>query len=76
MISTIRYYINETKTKQETHSVQALFKLGNTELPLSLSYTKSEQNVPNGLEFDFLQTGVSTFSANQRIYQPPSRFNT
>ncbi|MFZ0454633.1 MAG: TonB-dependent receptor [Ignavibacteriaceae bacterium] len=65
-------FINETKTKQETHSIQAMFKLGNTELPVSLSYTKGEQNVPNGLEFDFLQTGVSTFSANQRIYQPPS----
>ncbi len=66
-------FINQTNTMQETHSLQALFKLGTTELPVSLSYTKSTQKVPNGLEFDFYQTGVaSSPAASQLIYGVPS----
>lgn len=71
-------FINETRITQETHSLQALFKLGTTELPVSLSYTKSTQKVPNGLEFDFYQTSVpSAPPASQRIYGvPASLINT
>ena len=65
-------FLNETTTKQRTHSLQALFKFGGTELPVSISYTKGEQNIPDGLQFDFLQSGMSTFTANQRIYAAPS----
>lgn len=55
-------FINQTKTIQETHSLQSLFKFAGTELPVSLSYTKSAQHTPNGQEFDFEETGVgSTF---------------
>ena len=46
-------FVNDTKTEQRTNSVQALFKLGGTELPISLSYTKGDQHTPNGQEFDF-----------------------
>ncbi len=65
-------FINETKTKQETHSVQALFKFGNTELPVSISYTKGEQDIPNGQQFDFLQSGVQAIPTSQKIYALPS----
>ncbi len=65
-------FVNETKTAQETHSLQALFKLGSTELPVSISYTKGSQNVPAGLEADFYQTNVTAPSASQLIYGTPS----
>ena len=64
--------VNQTKTEQRTHSLQALFKLGGTELPVSLSYTKGDQHSPNGQEFDFYQTGVSTTpTGNALIYGVP-----
>jgi TonB-dependent receptor len=50
-------YINQTTTEQMTNSIQALFKLGGTELPVSLSYTKADQHMPNGQEFVFLENG-------------------
>ena len=53
-------FVNQTKTDQRTNSLQALFKIGGTELPVSLSYTKSDSHAPNGLEFDFYQTGVQS----------------
>jgi TonB-dependent receptor len=43
-----------TKTEQRTHSIQFLFKLGKTELPLSLSYTRSDVRTPNAQQFDIL----------------------
>jgi TonB-dependent receptor len=65
--------VNETKTQQRTHSLQALFKFADTELPVSLSYTKGEQHVPNQQEFDFLESGVGTaLPVSQRIYGEPS----
>jgi len=66
-------FVNETKTIQETHSLQALFKVAGTELPISFSYTKGQQQVPNGLEFDFIQQLTGTpLSQNALIYAQPS----
>ncbi len=65
--------VNMTKTIQETHSLQALFKLGGTELPISLSYTKGEQYMPNGQEFDFTEQGTGqALSPGQVIYGQPA----
>jgi len=65
-------YANYTKTEQETHSLQALFKLGETELPISLSYTKGTQHEPNAYEYDFFETAVATApKGNQLIYAQP-----
>jgi TonB-dependent receptor len=70
---TDQIFINETKTIQQTHSLQALFKIWGTELPISLSYTKGEQNTPNGQEFDFLETGAGTaLPSSLRTYGEPS----
>jgi TonB-dependent receptor len=64
--------INETKTIQQTHSLQALFKFEGTELPVSLSYTKGAQDIPNRQEFDFLESGAGTaLPVSQRIYGVP-----
>jgi TonB-dependent receptor len=65
--------VNETKTIQETHSLQALFKFWGTELPISVSYTKGQQSTPHGLQFDFQETGAFTTIANSNlIYAEPS----
>jgi TonB-dependent receptor len=68
-------FINQTKTVQETHSLQSLFKFAGTELPVSLSYTKSAQRTPNGQEFDFEETGVGssfpTIPSKSVIYGQP-----
>ena len=65
-------FVNATKTEQRTHSIQALFKLGGTELPVSLSYTKGDQHTPNGMEFDVYETGVATTpQGNALIYGVP-----
>jgi TonB-dependent receptor len=66
-------YVNETKTEQRTHSIQALFKLGGTELPVSLAYTRGDQKVPGGMEFDFVQTGLPVISPGLIIYGKPSQ---
>ena len=66
-------YVNETKTEQRTHSIQALFKLGGTELPVSLAYTRGDQKVPGGMEFDFEQTGLPVISPGLIIYGKPSQ---
>ena len=66
-------YIHDTKTEQRTHSLQALFKLGKTELPISLSYTKGESKTPGGQQFEFLQSGAATaISPSTLIYGQPS----
>jgi TonB-dependent receptor len=52
--------------------LQALFKLGKTELPVSLSYTKGDSHEPNGQEFDFEETGLPAISASTMIYGQPS----
>jgi TonB-dependent receptor len=65
-------FISRTKTEQQTHSLQALFKIAGTELPVSLSYTKSSQRTPNGQEFDFLQSGSGSLPASSLIYGQPS----
>ena len=66
-------FVNDTKTEERTHSLQALFKIGSTELPVSLSYTKGDQHTPNGQEFDFIEqlTG-NPLSATAVIYAKPS----
>jgi TonB-dependent receptor len=65
--------VNETITKQRTHSLQGLFKFGGIEVPVSIAYTKGEQNVPNGQQFVFLQTaGGNPVSAAQQIYGSPN----
>lgn len=64
-------YVNETKTQQRTHSLQALFKFWNTELPVSLSYTNGQQNTPNGTEFDFQETGRPAIAPSTTIYGEP-----
>jgi TonB-dependent receptor len=66
-------YVNETKTEQRTHSIQALFKLGGTELPVSLSYTRGDQKTPGGMEFDFEQTGLPPLTNSVRTYALPSQ---
>ncbi|HTX18286.1 MAG TPA: TonB-dependent receptor, partial [Bacteroidota bacterium] len=66
-------YIRDVKTEQRTHSLQALFKLGGTELPVSLSYTKGESKSPGAQQFEFIETGAGTaLSANALIYGQPS----
>jgi TonB-dependent receptor len=65
-------YINETNTSQRTHSLQANFKFAGTELPISLSYTRSDQRVPNGLEFDIQQTNIPAIPSSAMIYGVPS----
>ena len=65
-------FINETKTQQRTHSLQALFKFANTELPISISYTKGEQSIPNGQQFDFLESNIPAIPTSQKIYAEPS----
>jgi TonB-dependent receptor len=65
-------FVNQTKTVQRTNSIQALFKLGGTELPVSLSYTKGESHSPNGMEFDIYELGVpSAPKQNQLAYGEP-----
>ncbi len=63
--------VNETKTEQRTHSLVAMFKPWGTELPVSLSYTKGDQTVPSGMEFDFLQTGLPTLGPNALVFAQP-----
>ena len=57
---TDQIFVSDTKTEQRTHSLQALFKIGGTELPISLSYTKGDQHTPFGQEFDFIQSLTGT----------------
>ncbi len=64
-------YANETRTEQTTNSLSALFKPWGTELPVSVSYTKSDQVVPNGQEFDFLQSNVANVGQNFLKYAQP-----
>ena len=64
--------VNETTTEQRTHSLAALFKLGSTELPISLSYTKSSTRVPNAMEFDFYQTNLAALPNSLLIYGDPA----
>jgi len=64
-------YANETKTEQTTNSLSALFKPWGTELPMSVSYTRSDQVVPNGQEFDFLQSNVAAVNNNFLKYAQP-----
>jgi len=66
-------YANETKTEQRTHSLVALFKPWGTELPVSLSYTKGNQSVPKGMEFDFVQTGLPALSPSLVVYGEPAQ---
>ena len=66
------YFIYKTRTEQRTNSLQALFKLAGTELPVSLSYTKGDQSTPNAQEFIFLQTGVPPISPSALVYGQPS----
>ena len=65
-------FVNETKTEQRTHSLQALFKLGGTELPVSLSYTKGEAHTPNGQQFDFYSSNGVVISPSALIFGQPS----
>jgi TonB-dependent receptor len=64
--------VNDTKTEQRTHSLQALFKLWDTELPISLSYTKGEAGRPNAQVFTFLQTGLPPIPDSRKIFGQPS----
>lgn len=64
--------VNHTKTEQQTHSLQALFKFWETELPISLSYTKGRRERPNALGFEFNQTGLPTIPTNDKIYAHPA----
>ncbi|MGA9405943.1 MAG: TonB-dependent receptor [Bacteroidota bacterium] len=70
-------FVSDTKTEQRTNSIQALFKLGGTELPVSLSYTKGDQHTPNGQEFDFTEglTGKPIPGAALAYGQPSSLVN-
>ena len=45
-------FASNTKTEQRTHSLQFLFKLGKTELPISLSYTRGDVRSPNAQQID------------------------
>ncbi len=63
-----------TKTEQRTHSIQFLFKLGTTELPISLSYTKGNVNTP-GQQFDIYgqeNPGYATLKVSQTYFTQPS----
>jgi TonB-dependent receptor len=69
-------YVSKTKTEQRTHSLQALFKFWDTELPISLSYTKGEANNPFGQQYDFLESGgaaeIPPIPQSRLIYGQPS----
>lgn len=64
-------YIGQTTTQQRTHSIQALFKFAGTELPVSLSYTRSNATTPNQEYFHIIQTGLSNIPSKQLIYGQP-----
>ncbi len=64
-------YATVTTTEQSTNSLGALFKPWGTELPVSISYTRSDQRIPSGQEFDFLQTGTVTVNQNFLKYAQP-----
>ena len=63
--------VNETKTEQRTHTLSALFKLGETELPVSVAYTRSDQTIPQGMEFDFQETNVASVPGTLWQYGEP-----
>jgi TonB-dependent receptor len=65
------YFIYKTRTEQRTNSIQALFRIAGTELPVSLSYTKGNQSTPNAQSFQFLQSGLPAISASAVIYGQP-----
>jgi TonB-dependent receptor len=72
-------FMSKTTTEQFTSSLQALFKFSGTELPVSISYTKGDQNRPNGMEFDFVENGqgaVSPIPPSLMIYGQPSTLVT
>ncbi|HUI09431.1 MAG TPA: TonB-dependent receptor [Bacteroidota bacterium] len=65
--------VSDTKTEQETHALQALFKPWGIEIPVSLAYTKSDQHQPGTEEFDFWQqSSPRMLSPAQLIYGQPS----
>ncbi len=66
-------FLNDTKTEQETHSLQLLIKPGaGMEVPISVSWTKGDQKEPNQKEFDFYQTAVATTpKGSSLIYGQP-----
>jgi len=65
------YYIFQTKTEQRTHSLQALFKLSGTELPVSISYTKGDEVVPGSQQFTIQQLGLSPIPYSALVYGQP-----
>ena len=70
--------IGDTKTEQETHSLQLLVKPGaGMEVPISLSYTKGDQHTPNEQEFDFNEqlTGSPLPGSAMTYGQPASLIN-
>ena len=73
--NSLNYYIdlNETKTEQRTHSLAALFRPWGTELPVSVSYTKGTQNLPNAQNFNLQQTSLPALSPSLVIYGDPAR---
>ncbi len=45
-------FSTDTKTEQRTHSLQLLFKPGNMQIPVSLSYTRGDLRSPKGQQID------------------------
>ena len=68
-------YVTDTKTEQRTHSLQSLFKLWDTELNISLSYTKGTVKAPDGQRFDFITPSANVnnpFGPNDLWFRQPS----
>ena len=68
-------FASDTKTEQRTHSLQALFKFWNTELPISLSYTKGDVSSPNGQQLDvygYEDPGFTPIKDNATHFTQPS----
>lgn len=68
-------FASDTKTEQRTHSLQLLFKLGKTELPISLSYSRGDVRTPHAQQLDiygYESPGFTPIKDNATHFTQPS----
>ncbi len=67
-------FSTDTKTEQRTHSLQLLFKPGDMQIPISLSYTRGDLRSPKGQQIDIYGFKPNDFppikEASTRFTQP------
>lgn len=63
--------VNRNKTNEGTSILNALFKLGQTRLPITLAFTTANNYSPNNQSFTFGETNVPGPSVSQMIYAMP-----